>query len=154
MGFAAGFAGGRGTLDEIFTKMWQGALVGLAVGAVVGGLSYAFRPPSSSLQHDLAEAYRPQQPVAPPPGTGGGPATLDVPPPITDLGAAGVKVASGLAGPGAGVLARHALGAAVNAGFTPLLNAVVVDVSVGAWDLGYVPTLLQRIGVVRFGGTF
>jgi hypothetical protein len=32
----------------------------------------------------------------------------------------------------------------VNAGLTPLLQAVVV----GAWDLGYVPTLLEKIDVV------
>jgi hypothetical protein len=37
---------------------------------------------------------------------------------------------------------------------SPAFQALVVDVAVGAWDLGYVPKILQEIGVIKVGGTF
>jgi hypothetical protein len=36
----------------------------------------------------------------------------------------------------------------------PLLGVLAVDVVAGTWDLGYVPWILQQIGIIKIGGNF
>jgi hypothetical protein len=154
MGFAAGYAGGLGTLDEIVTKMWQGALVGLVSGAIIGGLSYAIKPPTTTVWEDVGKALRPE-PAAPPPAgappPGGG---FQPPPSINDPGTALLQTGQGIAGKAIGAAAGNVARSVLTSPVAPLLNALAVDVAVGAWELGYVPALLNRIGVIKWSGTF
>jgi hypothetical protein len=36
----------------------------------------------------------------------------------------------------------------------PLVGVLAVDVVAGTWDLGYVPWILQQIGIMKVGGNF
>jgi RHS repeat-associated protein len=154
MGFAAGYAGGLGTLDEIVTKMWQGALVGLVTGAIMGGISYAIKPPTTTIWEEGGKALRPD-PVTPPPAgappPGGG---FKPPVSVNDPWAAFQQVGQGVGGRVVGAGVSYGFRFAFSSVAAPLLNALVVDVATGAWELGYVPALLDRIGVIKFGGTF
>ena len=154
LGFAAGFAGGKGTLDEIFTKMWQGALVGLVTGAVLGGLSYALKPPTGTVWDNVRDAYQ-----APPPGAAGagappGAPSLQPATEINNFGQATQQTLTGLGTKGASAAGLYVFQALITGAASPAFQALVVDVAVGAWDLGYVPKILQEIGVIKVGGTF
>jgi RHS repeat-associated protein len=154
MGFAAGYAGGLGTLDEIVTKMWQGALVGLVTGALIGGLSYAIKPPTTTAWEDMGKALRPEPAMPPPAGApppGGG---FQPPVSVSDPGTALLQTGQGIAGKVIGAGASNIARSVLTSSVAPLVNAFVVDTAVGAWELGYVPALLDRIGVIKFGGTF
>jgi RHS repeat-associated protein len=154
IGFASGYAGGKGTLDEIWTKVWQGALVGMATGAVVGGISHFLKPPNTSLKDDLTKEWTKPNVPASNGAQGGLPAgSAPVAPPTTigDVGSAATKVA-GMAGakvvsPFAGHVAPYVLASAIG-------RTVIVDAAAGAWDLGYVPWILEKIGVRTYGGDF
>jgi hypothetical protein len=153
MGFAAGYAGGLGTLDEIVTKMWQGALVGLVTGAIIGGLSYAIKPPTTTVWEDVGKALQ-RDPVTPPPAgappPGGG---FQPPASVSDPGTALLQTGQGVAGRVGGAAASNIARSVLTSPVAPLVSALVVDVAAGAWTLGYVPALLDRIGVIKFGGT-
>ena len=156
MGFAAGYAGGLGTLDEVWSKMWQGALVGLVAGAAIGGLAHAISPPTKSLPGTVRDAYRvnPAEappPAQPPPGGGAAPGPLVAPERVTELGAAG-QVGGGLVSKGAGAAGTWVGKTLLTTAATRLaVQVLVVDAAAGAWDLGYVPWILDKIGVVEVG---
>jgi hypothetical protein len=41
----------------------------------------------------------------------------------------------------------------ISSAASPLFQALIVDVADGAWDLGYVPKLLEEVGVISVGGS-
>jgi hypothetical protein len=49
----------------------------------------------------------------------------------------------------AGVIVNHVLPFVLQ---DPGGQALIVDAAAGAWDLGYVPWLLNKIGVQSYGG--
>jgi hypothetical protein len=157
MGFAAGYAGGLGTPDEVWTRMWQGALVGFVAGAVIGGVAHTISPPTKSLPNSVRDAYRvPEQAPAPTPQgpTGASqPPWATTPPPTTELGAA-EKVGSGLAGKGASAAGGWVAKVLLTTPATKIaLQVLVVDAAAGAWDLGYVRWILEKIGKVETSGS-
>jgi RHS repeat-associated protein len=152
MGFAAGYAGGKGTLDEIWTKVWQGALIGAITGAILGGISAAITPPKTSPLDDAARALQPDQPVPPPAGAPPAPATGAVPPGYTnDFGQA---LQTGLGGSALRIGGAAALNVFLRILPSPLTQAFITDTVVGVWDLGYAKALLEKIGVIKVGGSF
>jgi RHS repeat-associated protein len=157
IGFAAGYAGGKGSLEEIWTKVWQGALIGLVAGAIVGGASYLIKPPTTSLPDDLRGEVRdwgtshvPSGGSGPAAGVPGGPPTLSAPTSIGNFGDA----AASIAGKEAGRLAAIGFSHAAPALFSQVGGVILVDVAAGAWDLGYVPWILNKIGVQGFSRKF
>ena len=155
IGFAAGYAGGKGTLDEIWTKVWQGALVGMATGALLGGVSYFLKPPTTSISHDVrAEAGKWAQSTEP--ITPSAPATIPNAPPLaepTSIGNVGQAVQSvgtqGLGRFGA-IGAAHTLPYVIG---STVGQTVIIDMVVGAWDLGYARWIGEKIGFVKTSGT-
>ncbi len=154
IGFASGFAGGKGSLNDILTKVWQGALAGAITGAVIGGLSAIVKPPSDSLGKTFDDALKPQPPsgVAPSPGGGGLNANFppSAPPGYTnDIGTAvstvGTKVGTQIGSAVGGWVAQTA----ISGPLAPLVGVLAVDVVSGIWDLGYVPWILNQIGVIK-----
>lgn len=150
IGFASGYAGGKGTLEEIWTKVWQGALIGLATGAVVGGISYLIKPPTTSLPDDLrseagewGRAHYPTAPSGPATGVPGG-AASSAPSSIGNFGDAAASIGGKELGRLAGIGLDHLAPALVS----PIGQVIIVDVAAGAWDLGYVPWILDKVGVV------
>jgi hypothetical protein len=154
IGFASGFAGGKGSLDDILTKVWQGALAGAITGAVIGGLSNIIKPQSwDQTLKDTADALKPQPGPAAAAGSGTGlspnfPPTA--PPSYTnDFGTALSTVGTKLGTQGGGPIATFAAETFVAGPLAPLAGILAVDVVAGAWDLGYVPWILQQVGVVK-----
>jgi len=134
--------------------MWQGALVGLVTGAVLGGLSYALKPPTGTVWDNVRDAYQ-----APPPGAAGagappGAQSLQPATEINNFGQATQQTLTGLGTKGASAAGLYVFQALITGAASPAFQALVVDVAVGAWDLGYVPKILQEIGVIKVGGTF
>lgn len=156
MGFAAGYAGGLGSLDEVWSKMWQGALVGFVAGATIGGLAHAISPPTKSLPGTVRDAYRvdPSEvppPAQPSPGGGAPPGPLVAPERVSELGAV-QQVGTGLVGKGAGAAGTWVGKTLLTTAATRIaVQVLVVDAAAGAWDLGYVPWILEKIGVVEVG---
>jgi hypothetical protein len=60
--------------------MWQGALVGLVTGAVLGGLAYAIKPPTASFGETMRNAS-----ASPPPGAAGAGGVPGAPGPAPSL---------------------------------------------------------------------
>jgi hypothetical protein len=136
--------------------MWQGALVGFVSGAVIGGLAHAISPPSKSLPGTVRDAYRTNPaeappPAQPPPGGGAPPGPLVEPERVTELGAAG-QVGGGLVSKGAGAAGTWVGKTLLTTAATRIaVQVLVVDAAAGAWDLVYVPWILEKIGVVKVG---
>jgi RHS repeat-associated protein len=152
IGFASGFAGGKGSLDDILTKVWQGALAGAITGAVIGGLSNVIKPPSESLGKTVSDALKPPPTAASASGAGSVSSSLPpaVPPSYTnDIGTALTTTGQGVATKVGGALAGWAAQTAISGPLAPLVGVLSVDVVAGTWDLGYVPWILQHIGVVK-----
>jgi RHS repeat-associated protein len=147
IGFGAGYAGGKGSLDEIWTQTWHGALVGAVAGAVLGGLSYALKPPSASVGSDVGKALKSQTPIegTPIPGTPSTQTPLVPTSGTQSFQGAGGSVLSQIASKVGGVIAKHILPYVLQ---NPAGQTLIVDAAAGAWDLGYVPWLLNKIGVV------
>ena len=135
--------------------MWQGALVGLVAGAVIGGVAYAVSPPTKSLPSTVRDAYRSPGEVPPPaqpvPAGGAPPGPLTAPEQVTELQAAG-QVGGGLLSKGAGAAGTWVGKVLLTTPATSIaIQVLVVDAAAGAWDLGYVPWILEKIGVVEIG---
>jgi RHS repeat-associated protein len=154
IGFASGFAGGKGSLNDILTKVWQGALAGAITGAVVGGLSSIIKPPSDSLTKTVNDALKPQPPsgaAAGPTGTGLNANFPPTAPPSytndfgTALSTVGTKLGTQVGGAVGGWVAQTA----ISGPLAPLVSIIAIDAVAGAWDLGYVPWILNKIGVIK-----
>lgn len=156
IGFATGYAGGKGSLDDIATKTWQGLVVGLVTGAIIGGVSYFIKPPTTSIREDFNSSLKPQIPQATGAGASAGlppaPSGLPVPaaPPDVTFGQA-------LSTTGTGILAKTGGAVALNILQTVLSNPAGVaasevlfaDAAAAVWDLGYLKPLLEQLGVVK-----
>jgi RHS repeat-associated protein len=154
IGFATGFAGGKGSLNDILTKVWQGALVGAITGAVIGGLSSIIKPPSDSFGKTVGDALKPQPPSGAVTGAGSGGLNANFPPTAppgytNDFGVAastvGTKIGTQVASAAGGWVAQTA----ISGPLAPLVGVLAVDSVTGAWDLGYVPWILNKIGVIK-----
>lgn len=155
IGFASGYAGGKGSLDDIFTKVWQGALIGLVAGAILGGVSYAIKPPTTSIQADVSKALTPPTPQAPPPGAPPDPASAvpsTVPSGPQTFGGAVEQVGTKIATKVGGVVAEHLAASILSSPLALGASVLVVDGLAGAWDLGYVPWILKKAGVISYSG--
>ena len=64
------------------------------------------------------------------------------------------KVATGLGGKIATPIAETAARYALTGPLATAAMTLAVDAAAGAWDLGYVPYLLQKAGVVSYSGKF
>jgi hypothetical protein len=113
-------------------------------------------PPSKSLPDTVAQELKPPTPPAGagaagvPPVSNAGSLTNLPSPYITSEADAATYFAKGIGGKIAsaagGWLAQTALSSAPAA---LVIQVVAVDAVAGAWDLGYVPWILNQIGVVK-----
>jgi hypothetical protein len=105
------------------------------------------KPPSTSVSSDVGKAIKPPPQVegSPVPGAPS-PQTPLVPTtgPQSFQGAGG-SVLSQIASKVGGAIAKHFLPYVLQ---NPAGQTLIVDAAAGAWDLGYVPWLLNKIGVV------
>src|SRR5262249_44623272 len=149
----------KGSLDEVLTKLWQGAVFGAVTGAVIGGLAAGVTKPPGTFLGAQAKGLRPQAPTPPPPRAPlppppapPSPPPLAPPPDPTRAGA----VAKGLAGQavGAGLEYGAQAGLASISGTALVfgVETLASDLVAGAWDLGYIPWILQQIGGVNAKG--
>jgi hypothetical protein len=151
MGFAAGYAGGRGSLDDVLNNMWQGAVVGLLAGAVLGGVSYLISPPTGSPVDAARNALRPQAGTPPPAGVPPAPpggTSLTPPVMINNEAQAAQYVAQGAATKVGGALAGYGFQWVMTSALASMAETLIIDSAAGAWDL-YGVKLLYAIGVVK-----
>src|SRR5262249_5736319 len=136
-------------------------------GAVIGGLANVISPPSKSLPQTVEDAYR--TPGAPGTGTGAGAGAgaNAAAPPVSNAGSltsappsytndpaqvlqtVGTGLLSKGAGAGGAWIAQYTL-----ATLPALAGVLAVDAAAGAWDLGYVPWILNKVGVQKYSGQF
>ena len=143
------------TLPACSTR--EGYLDGLVTGAVIGGVAHAISPPTDSLGKTFTDAYKtPQQAPPPAQAPGGGSQPPWGPPPPTTSGLeAGQQVGMGLAGKGAAAVGGWGFRAFLTSELTrQAAQVLIVDSAAGAWDLGYVPWILHKIGEVKVSGTW
>jgi hypothetical protein len=116
------------------------------------------KPPSDSLSKTVDDALKPQAPTGAPASPGGGPINSfppAAPPSYTnDVGTALTTVGKGAAAQVGGPIAMYGAQLALSGPLAPLAGVLAVDLVAGAWDLGYVPWMLQQIGTVKAGGKF
>lgn len=157
IGFASGFAGGKGSLDEIWKKTLEGLAIGLVTGAVVGGVAHYLteNPSTQSTWDQVRHNLQPHTPPAPPAGLPpNAPTALAPAPEINSFSQAASKVATGIGGKIAAPIAEAAARYALTGPLAMAAMTLTVDAAAGAWDLGYVPYLLRKAGVMSFSGKF
>ena len=134
MGFATGFAGGKGTLDDVLNNMWQGAVVGLLVGAALGAASYMLKPPGD-LTTTMGQKLQPQAGAGQMPNPGGGPTAAVAPYSTNSLAQAGQYLGQGMAGKALGAAGMWLLQLGLTGPAAPVAETLLVDAASGAWDL-------------------
>ena len=150
--FAAAFAGGHTTLDQILEKVALGALVGAVVGGALGGLPYAWSnspTPSQSPDQLVQKSLQPRAPVSLPASVL--PSNVPTMPPseITNFGQAALPSAQGIATKALSTLAEAAAQYMLTSPFATAAITLVVDSSAGLTDLGYALQTLDEIDVVQ-----
>ena len=84
------------------------------------------------------------------------PATIPNAPPLTEptsignFGQAAQSVGTQALGRGAAIVAAHTAPYVIA---SAVGQTVIIDVAAGAWDLGYVPWILNKLGVIKGSGT-